>query len=207
MSRPLRAANVIRGIVLMCLAVVVCSDSIWAYPTPAAIPYRWELDFTPGELRIYVDPLDGATYWYFTYNLTNLTGSDQIWAPSFVLFTDAGEILTSGEAVPSRVEESIRDLLGNELLEAQNEIIGDIHQGKEHARDGLVVWPAGETQVNELSLFISGMSGETARVQNPITLQSVILRKTLQRDYLVRGNALARGSRPVELVDTRWVLR
>ncbi|NNF44766.1 MAG: hypothetical protein HKO59_17925 [Phycisphaerales bacterium] len=191
----------------MLLLVLVAIGSAWAYPTPAAVPFRWELDFRPGELRLYVDPVDGAAYWYFNYAVVNRTGSDQIWAPSMVIFTDTGEILSSGEGVPSRVEETLRDLLGNPLLETQNEIIGDLHQGQEHARDGVVVWPARDTQVNELAMFVGGLSGETARVRNPLTGDEVILRKTLRRDYLIRGNALARGSRPVELVDQSWVLR
>ena len=76
-----------------------------------------------------------------------------------------------------------------------------------NAKDGLVIWPAASTHVNEMSLFISGISGETARVTNPATGENIILRKTLQRDYLVRGDALARGSRPAELVAQQWVLR
>ena len=72
---------------------------------------------------------------------------------------------------------------------------------------GLVVWPAARTSVNQISLFIGGLSGETARVRNPSTGEMIILRKTLQRDYLIRGDALARGSKPVELRGERWVLR
>ena len=60
---------------------------------------------------------------------------------------------------------------------------------------------------NELSLFIAGLSGETARLRNPATGDEVILRKTRQRDYLIRGSAIARGSRPAEFRRERWVLR
>ena len=151
--------------------------------------------------------MDGAAYWYFTYAITNRTGGDQLWVPSFVLYNDVGEILASGSDVPDHVEQSILALLGDELLETQDEIIGDIYQGKEHAKDGLVIWLAESTHVNEMSMFIGGMSGETARVTNPATGQEIILRKTLERDYLVRGNALARGSKPAELVAQQWVLR
>ena len=123
------------------------------------------------------------------------------------LFTDVGDILYSGRGVPSRLEESIRDLLGNPLLETQTEIIGDLLQGPEHERDGVVVWPAANLSVNEMSLFVAGLSGETARVDNPMSHEKIILRKTLQRDYLVPGDAKPRGSRPIGLVEERWVLR
>ena len=75
------------------------------------------------------------------------------------------------------------------------------------ARDGVVVWPAREVTVNELTLFIRGVSGETGRVRNPLTGGVVVLYKTIQRDYLIPGDALARGSKPVDLVRQQWILR
>ncbi len=196
------------GPALASLAALMFTTAVLAYPKPATVPYRWELDFEPGELRLWVDTAGGsAAYWYFAYKVTNRTGRDQVWAPSFTVFTDAGQIVKSGRAVPNRVADEIRDLLGNTFLETQNEAIGDIFHGREHAKEGLVIWPAQNTDVNELSLFIAGISGETARVINPVTNEQVLLRKTLQRDYLIRGDALARGSKPAELVRQQWILR
>lgn len=176
------------------------------YPKPAAVPRSWELDFQPGELRLYFDTT-GAAYWYFSYTVTNNTGGDRIWAPKFTLMTDTGDILDSGDGVSPYVTEQIMKLLGNDLLEQQNQIIGDLLQGEEHARDGLVIWPATNLNVNEMSLFIAGLSGETARVVNPATNETKVLRKTLQRDYLIPGSAAARGSDPVDLVKESWILR
>ena len=93
-------------------------------PRPSPFPVRWELDFAAGPLRLFVHPADGSSWWYFTYRVTNRTGRDQVWAPELVLFTDAGEILDAGNGVPTRVTESIRGLLRDELLETQSEIIG-----------------------------------------------------------------------------------
>ncbi|UCD76378.1 MAG: hypothetical protein JSV91_05520 [Phycisphaerales bacterium] len=189
----------------LCVLVLACS--VLAYPKPAQVPYRWELTFEPGDLRLYVDTETGLSYWYFAYKVTNRTGKDQIWAPTCTLFTDVGEIMKSGRGVPSRVTGDLLELLSNEFLQSQNAIIGEIRQGAEHAKEGLVVWPARNLTVNELSLFVGGISGETVRVANPLTGEQVILRKTLHRDYLIRGDALARGSKPVELVDENWILR
>lgn len=191
------------AVALLQLATVAVAAG---YPKPAPVPRSWELDFDPGDLRLYLDST-GDAYWYFTYVVTNNTGADRIWAPQFTLLTDTGEILDSGDEVPTFVTDKIMDLLGNELLEQQNQIIGDLHQGEEHARDGLVIWPAEKLTVNELTLFISGISGETARVQNPTTNETKVLRKTLQRDYLIPGSAAGRGSDPVDLVSESWILR
>lgn len=187
------------------LAVVPSVNA--APPKPSPFPISWELDFDAGDLRLFVDPVDGSTWWYFTYQVTNRTARDQVWAPDLVLFTDAGEILDSGVRVPTRVTESIRRLLGNELLETQSEIIGDLLRGPEHAREGLAVWPAENLSINEISLFIGGASGETARVMHPRTGQQYILRKMMQRDYLIRGDAMANGDDPIEVVGERTVMR
>lgn len=177
------------------------------YPKPAPVPYRWELEFEPGQLRLYNDPGGAGAFWYFTYTVTNRSGDDQLWAPKFVLFTDTGDIVESGRDVPGRVTEDLLNMLGNELLEDQNEAIGDLLQGRENAREGLVVWRANRLDANQISMFIAGISGETARVKNPTNEQEIILRKTLQRDYLIPGSAADRGSRPVDLVAEQWVLR
>lgn len=189
-------------------AFLLTLSALGDYPKPAPVPFRWELEFEPGQLRLYKDSNGGeGSFWYFTYTVTNRTGADQLWAPKFVLFTDAGEIIESGRGVPTKITEDILAMLGNELLEDQNEAIGDIMQGRENAKEGLVIWPARNLEVNELSMFIAGISGETARVKNPVNGQEIILRKTLQRDYLVPGNAADRGSKPVDLVQQTWVLR
>ncbi len=156
---------------------------------------------------MYVDRETDQPYWYFTYTVTNRTGNDQVWAPRFTLFTDAGDILVSGRNVPRRVVEDLQDLLDNPFLEDQNEIIGEIYQGVEHAREGLVLWPAENLDVTEVALFIAGISGETARVTNPQTGEEVILRKTLQRNYETPGSIVPRRFGKAELVDQRWILR
>ena len=189
------------------VAVLLAAGSALAYPRPSAVAPRWELEFETGPLRLYVDPAEGGAYWYLTYKVTNRTGRAQVWAPSFTLFTDVGEILASGRGVPMRVTDDLLELMGNDLLEGQNEIIGEIFHGKEHAKEGLVIWPARNTQVNELSAFIAGTSGETVRVLNPATRERTVLRKTLQRDYIIPGDAQRRGSAPIELTAERWVMR
>jgi hypothetical protein len=67
---------IIAGLLLLAIACTA-----WGYPKPSAVPYRWQLDFEPGQLRLYTDPIDGEHYWFFTYVITNNTGRDQLWAP------------------------------------------------------------------------------------------------------------------------------
>ena len=82
-----------------CLFGLLLACSVLAYPKPAQVPYRWELTFESGDLRLYVDEGTGQAYWYFTYKVINRTGKDQIRAPTFTLFTDVGEIIGSKRTV------------------------------------------------------------------------------------------------------------
>lgn len=200
LRNSLPALGVIAVLVLVCNVMA-------SYPTPASVPVRWELNFIPGELRLYHHESTDRHYWYLTYTVENRTRRDQTWAPQFTLFTDAGEILSSGEGVSMEVTRSIMSMLGNELMMNQYEIIGELLQGREHAKEGLVVWPARNLNVTELSLFVSGISGETARVTDPVTGEEILLRKTLQRDYIVPGDPAARGSEPIEFDSHRWIFR
>jgi len=194
--------------VFLCLFVAIPA---LAYPKPAPVPIRPELTFRPGPLRI-VRAMDGNWYWYFTYAVVNRTGSDAMWAPTMVLYTDRGEIIESGNGVPRSVLREIRDYIGDSMLETRTEIVGTVRQGEGHARRGLAVWPAGRTDVNALRLFVRGLSPEKATVEHPVSGDPVTLRKTLQLMYLVPGSVTRRGDEPVPehphaADEDRWIFR
>ena len=194
------------------LAVCPVQPEAAAYPKPKAIPDRPELTFEPGALRIIQSPGNGQWYWYMTYEVSNYTGEDRIWAPTFTLFTDRGEVIESGRGVKRTQVNEIVEYLGDDMLEVQHEIIGDLYQGEGNARSGLVVWPAQRTDVNELVLFVSGISGESTVVKHPVSGEETILQKTLMREYLISGNATGLGDDPIELHSDmdrspRWIYR
>lgn len=172
----------------------------------------WELDITPGPMRLFVDPADGRPYWYFTYKAENNSGRDLRFAPKLELVDEEGRITVSGHGVPSDVTRKLMTLLNNPLLEDQNQILGDILQGEQHAREGIVVFPAQHIESNELFLYVSGISSERQRVTD-VNGGPVILRRQFRVAYQVPGNATARGSEPLPLLDEgkepnpRWILR
>jgi len=192
-------------------AVVVSYTSAFAYPTPHRVPIRWEMDFEPGELRLYVDrdsrAGDPLAYWYFTYKVVNNTGRERFWAPRLTLFTDKGEIMNSGQEVPPQIEQRLIERMRNQFLARQNRVIGKIFPGEANAIESLVVWPADDLSVTEVTLFISGISGETAEVENPLTKEREILQKTLLRRYIVPGDPVSRRDEPADLQHQDWVMR
>ena len=224
----MRYLQALRNTILLILTTCVLagvSSSAGAMTVAAG----WQLDFKPGPLRLFKDPDSGQSYWYMTYVVTNTTGQDLRWAPSMELFYDDGRIMLAGRGVPGSVTKQLLTMLGNPLLQDQNQILGELLQGKEHAKEGLAVWVADtNTQgssyydsfqdgrviwnskvipVTELSFFLTGASSQTEKVRNPITRQEVVLRKTLRRDFVVPGNYRDRGSEPVTVVSDTWIMR
>ena len=204
---PLRPAGRACALLIATAAAVATGMTAASASSPAPAPATaasldWQLDFAPGDLRLYADPVDGRRYWYFTYTVTNQTERDLVFAPRIELFMDSGEVLRSGRGVPSRVIGQLKKLLGNPLLEDQNRIIGDLRVGKENARTGIAVWPAEDQDITELTLFFQGLSSDRKVVKHPKTDEDVSLYRTLRREYVVPGEPEERGSAPLTL-DTR----
>ncbi|MFG0328545.1 MAG: hypothetical protein ACF8PN_01490 [Phycisphaerales bacterium] len=175
-------------------------------PEPSGKPPRWELKFEiQKDLRLI--EIDDEFYWFMTYLVTNRTRNDQLFVPDAVLYADDGTIVREGEGVPLDVVDRLQELLANPLLESSTEIIGTLRQGAENAREGLFVWRAGSLDIDEVALFIAGVSSETQELAHPITGEPIILRKTLERRYDAPGNPAADLRSPVFFRSQRWIMR
>lgn len=212
-SLALRAIPRRRAAIPAAVAFALCAGVITASaapPQPAPIPKRWQLDIQPGPLRLATVDVPGVgprTFYYFTYTVVNNTGEDLLFAPSFELATDMGELRRSGRDVPAPVVNELLDRLNNPYLEDEIRIIGMLQQGEEKAKDGLVVWPAEDLDVDQVTIFAKGFSGETRTVTRPDTGEEVVLYKTLMLRHATPGNLAGRGPQPLDRVEQRWILR
>jgi hypothetical protein len=161
-----------------------------AYPKAMDHPDRWQLTFETSGLRFFRDNRTGQGYWVLVYEVTNETDQDQRWVPSFTLVTDQGEVLDAGNGVPRRIQTTILATFGDPLLEMQSEVSGALLRGEENASRGLVVWKAGRENVRALQIFVSGVSGDTAKVKNPLTGEEIILHRNLQFSWIVPGTVV-----------------
>lgn len=191
------------GLVVLAASAAI---SLAQAPTPKSTPPRWELQFKVGyELRLV--QIGRQYYWFMTCLVTNRTAQDQTFVPSAVLYTDAGDIIVESRDVPHEVTLELLDMIGNPLLETSTQVIGQIQIGKENAREVLFLWKAGSLDIDDLSVFISGLSSETQVAVNPATNEEVIVRKTIQRHYLVPGEPTANIQSPVVFDSQRWIMR
>lgn len=183
-------------------------------PEPAPLPKRWQLDVKTSPLRTTVISEAGGrsrVYFYMTYQVTNNSTSDLLFAPLFELATDQGTVVRSGRDVPQTAVRQIMSQLNNPLLEDQIGIVGTLLRGEENAKEGVVIWAAPALHLSELAVYAAGFSGETATIElpNPITavMERKVLRKTLELRYRVEGDMLAGGLQPLEPVEQRWIMR
>ena len=202
-----------------CLAPVAPAA---AAPEPSIVPSRWQLDLRPGDLRLAVmdvettrrgpggeayTTMQPTAFLYLTYEVVNNSGEDLLFAPSFQLATEEGEILRSGRNVPTEVVRTLLERLENPFLEDEISVIRTLEQGIENAREGLVVWPAEELKTDEIKIFARGFSGETKRIVRPDTGEEVTLYKELMLRHATPGDLSAYSRRAIPRVESRWILR
>ncbi|MCB9848943.1 MAG: hypothetical protein H6814_11065 [Phycisphaeraceae bacterium] len=205
----------IRALILTAVAAILALSApaqVQAAPEPSPVPTRWQLDLRPGPLRI-ATVIDETglprAYFYLTYDVVNNTGHDIFFAPSFELASEDGEIRLAGKGVPSVVTNELLARLRDPLLLDQISMAtaGELLQGEENGRSGLVIWPADGLKVDEIKVFAMGFSGETRTITKPDTGEQVTLRKTLMMIHETPGEITGKGDRPLHRTSQRWILR
>ena len=210
MASPIRTA--LSGMTLGLLLLIGGGSAAIAAPEPSPVAITWEFTFDLGPLRLaWVDTDTGSQpYFFLTYRVTNYSGTDLLFAPDVSLMTDNITVLKSGRDVPTSVTSAILAELDNPLIESQIDIVSTVLEGPEHARDGVLIWPAKQLDVDEVKVFFAGLSGEFEsyvvgrKTDNP---QRYTLRKTLMLRYSTPGEFGEQGARPFELAEKRWVMR
>jgi hypothetical protein len=213
-SRQLPTTGPMGAVLMLVLALGCLVGALGLAPEPDPIPRRWELSIEPGPLRIATVNVENdgpKTFFYMTYKVTNNSGGDLLFAPSFDLATDQGDVLRSGRDVPAAVTKSLLDMLGNKYLEDQISVVGTLLQGEGNAKEGLIVWPANNLRLTQLEVYAAGFSGETKSVDTVDAktgkTTKTTVRKTLQLRYQTPGEIRDQGSKPFEVIEKRWVMR
>lgn len=203
------------------------------FPTPSVYPISWELKFTHSTPKhIVVDVTDSSiprAYWYMTYTVTNEGDKEQRFYPQIDLLTADGNVHHSDEKTPLKVFNEIRSAIHNNYLEQYTAISGPIRLGAAEAKDGVAIWPETTPRMEHFSIFVTGLSGEAVimksvdgkltKVEDPQLVYSkenedemlkkglVILRKTLQLNFFIRGDEVYPGEDEVNKDGEEWVMR
>lgn len=212
MSRLLLSVACILG---LCLNAVIVDAE---HPTPSLYPVSWELKFdhnTPQ--RIVVQSPGDATpkaYWYLTYGVTNNSGQEQTFLPVFEMLAETGQVIRSDKNIPAAVFDAIKTREKKPLLEPFTTIAGSVLLGEDQARDGVAIFPEPVTRMGKFSIFVAGLSGESAQVKDsagkPVLDaegKPTFLRKTLRLNYHIRGDEVYPGEDEVNVNSEEWIMR
>ena len=182
------------------------------YPKPSPYPKTWELEFVHGKpQRVVVKDIQSnapRAYWYMTYQVTNNTNAEQPFLPAFELVTEDGRVIRNDFKIPKVVFDEIKKREGNKYMEPAALIAGELRIGPDQAKDGVAIWPEPTPEMGQFSIYVSGLSGEIAEVKPAAaTTKPVILHKTLQLNYLIRGDEVYPGEDEVNENPSQWVMR
>jgi hypothetical protein len=201
---------------------VVFSVSLFAAPKPEVVqrPGNWTLEVKFERPQRIVVPIssDGRAqlFWYSIVNLVNRTGRDVDFFPKADLVTSTFRIIPAYKNVPPQVVDKIKDMYKSKypFLESIEDVENKILEGEDNAVDILMVWPDFDSKARDISLFITGLSNETAVVNHPYRKdpdtgepEKIYLRKTLELNYTLKGDTTLRNSMQIEYTGREWVMR
>lgn len=197
-------------LIAVLLPLFNATGAVEEYPKPSPYPKTWELKFEHGApKRVLVQPDTSSVpkaYWYLTYTVTNNTDKEQLFLPNFEMVTKDGRVFRSDKSIPKKVFDTIKKNEGNDLLVNHALIGGQLRLGLDEAKDGVAIWEEPDSEMGNFTVYISGLSGETANVKGPDD-KPVILRKSLQLNYLLRGDSQTSGQGEVVEQSHDWVMR
>jgi hypothetical protein len=205
------------GLNLICLLILGALFARAEHPKPSPYLIAWELKFEPSMPKRIVLDIPGSgpqAYWYIIYTVTNNSNKEQMFVPVFEMLTKEGTLIRSDRNIPQRVFEHIKTTEKKKFLESYPQIAGEIRLGEDQARDGVAIWPEPAPRMGQFSVFVSGLSGEIQAMKDPkgepvknSEGNPVILRKTLQLNYHIRGDEVYPGEDAVDQNPKEWVMR
>ena len=182
------------------------------YPEPSIYPISWQLDFKHAAAKRIVVGTDA--YWYITYTVTNKTGQEQIWAPTFEMVDNSGKIIKAGHEVSPLAFDKIKGIERNRFLVPPNVAMGDLHQGDDQAKDSVAIWKEPNPRMGTFKIFVTGLSGEVVILKDDdgkdvkdADGQPVLLRKNLELTYAVYGDEFYPQRHDVHFLGEKWVMR
>ncbi len=210
------------GIVILGLVLPTLAGSASAAPKTGLVTGTWDLaiEFTdPQRLTVPMAGGRSETYWYVVYRVVNRTGQDVQFFPSFRLVTNTLDVVDAGDGVHPSAYDRIAALNNREFpfFAPPAKVSGLLLQGEENSRSSAAVFKAFNPEASSFTVFMSGMSGQVERVNNPAfnpkspegeaNPRSFLFRRTLAVQYDLPGDAQTRAYATPIRRNREWVMR
>ena len=95
----------------------------------------------------------------------------------------------------------------NPFIQDQIGVIGELLQGAENTKDGLVIWPVEGFNPSQITVYAAGFSGETKTVASPNGKDKFILRKSLRLDFQAPGDLSTTSGDTFNVTTRSWIMR
>ncbi len=160
-----------------------------------------------------------TTYWYMLYKVTNSTGQDRQFFPSFRLVTSTLKVIEGGAEVHPVVYDAIAARHKEEFpfLAPPTKVAGLLLQGEANARASAAVFRTFDPEADGFTIYAAGFCGEIERMANPAfqvkekesedNPRFFILRRTLAIRYDLPGDASTRPKATPIRRTREWVMR
>ena len=192
-----------------------------AAPTPAIVPGAnlWTLgvEYTnPQKILVKVPgQRKRQRFWYIILTMTNKSNGDIPFYPRCDLMTDTFKLVQAYRDTRKIVFNKIKKRYKRKypFLESLEYAGNRILQGEDNTRDMVIIWPDFDLNAKNISLFIAGLSNETAVINHPIVVDEngqpkrIFLRKTLQLDYSIAGDKTLRNKSKLAFKKQNWIMR
>ncbi len=193
-----------------------------AYPSPEVVQqsnqWTFKVDYSqPEQITLAMNAgQKPQRFWYVILTITNEGPADEVsFYPACQLVTDTFQVIDAGKTVQDSVFEVVK--LKHQgrypFLESLDFKDRRVFMGVDNTRDFAIIWPDFDPKAKQISLFISGLSNETAVVEHPEMKdedgnpKKIFLRKTLQLKYAVAGDEKLRADTTIKEIEHAWVMR
>jgi len=152
---------------------------------------KWTLDIqyeTPQPIVALGPQGEKEVYWYVIYTITNSTGADRQYVPSFTLFSNTGAIRKAG--VYPAVYDAIKKARAAKYKFLENAVQmvaienAKILVGPDNARTGVAIFAPLDRETRKFTLFVEGLSGEY--------IEQTDRSKKIEPGHLTEGDKIVR---------------
>ena len=210
---------------ILCASVLIlgiCGQVLMAYPMPEVVQkgtqWTFKVDYSqPQQITLQMNGQDKPQrFWYVILTVTHEGPADEVsFYPACQLITDTFQGIDAGKNVQKSVFETIKRKHQGRypFLESLDFSDRRIFKGEDNTRDFAIIWPDFDPKARQVSLFIAGLSNETAVIEHPELTEDdgrpkkIYLRKTLQLKYAIAGDETLRANTTLKEIEAAWVMR
>lgn len=215
--------NVWKITALCAMGLGMVPVAMLAAPRGRSTATDWQLDLAfhdPQRISVQLPgDREQSVYWYLLYTVTNHTGQDRGFFPSFRLVTDTLQVIEGGADINPRIEDRIvaRHKGQYPFMLPPAKAPGMLLQGEANQRTSFVVFRDFDKKASSFGVYAGGLSGvidlrpnpafDSSKPESQTNARQFLLRRTLELQFDFPGDSVTRARSVPVRQNRRWVMR